>query len=353
METEMNNLNSTEESERLYAVQDIIDLKDKADQYAETLVRHLAKETSQAVRESVVFALKRIPCTRAFPLLFDLFQAQDAYLRNAAVAVFGTKEVNGVAFLTSLLDHTDREVRKLILDALFQIGSKEAVPAIRAGLHDSSVNVRITAVEYLGQLNDQESVPDILEMLAHEPVPMLITSALETILQIGNAVSVQETIKFLNPNDDIKTVDPIFLPELIRLVSRCGSLEPLLKIIEFLNGRQAYARDIVLAIEDARKSGSAVICEPGIIRRLIRIIKDPGGVESVRYAASELLLTEGYSDTQMLGELGEFLVNEPGMMNAGIRLLTKSGTEKAGALIQKILAETKDPGLSDLFEDIE
>lgn len=361
MESIQKALSSPQESERLYAVQDILDLresaylKENAYLYAATLVRHLAIESSQAVRESIVYALKRMPCSdnMVFSLLFELFQNADAYLRNAAVTIFGTKQTSGVAFLTSQLDHADREVRKLLMDALFQIGSKEAVLAIRAGLHDPSINVRITALEYLGQLNDRDSITDVLDMLQSETDPMLITSALESVLQIGDDASIQETIRFLNNNDDILKVHPVFLPELIKLISRSGTVENLLEIIAFLNGRQTYAKDIVLAIEDALKRHGDILCQPEISSRLIRAIKEIHGNEGVRYAAAELLLSEeGFSDKALLLELGQWLIKEGDMVHAGVRFLAKSGTEEGRSAIQAILTKTKDPGVRDLCEEL-
>ncbi len=383
-------LSSKEESERLYAVQDIIALKDspnsdktdgyvnEADTYAETLVRHLEHETSQAVRDSIVYALKLMPCTKAFTLLFELFQNPDAYLRNAAVTVFGTKGVDGVAFLTSLLDHADREVRKLVIDSLFQIGSKEdafrsgakeAVLAIRAGLNDPSINVRITAVEYLGQLNDTQSVEDILDMLQNEKDPMLITAALETILQIGDQTNIQDTINFLSHNAldqkdvnadvDILNVHPVFLPEFIKLAAKCGTVENIVAIVEFLHGKKTYSKDIVSAIQDMSKRDSSILYEDKIKNFIIDTIKDSEMAENVRYAAAEIVLDEYQNGEQILFfnkkmylDMGRLLIKEPLMLNAGLRFLSKSETIEGREMIDNIKAATKDVSLLALCDDL-
>ncbi|MBF0258862.1 MAG: HEAT repeat domain-containing protein [Desulfamplus sp.] len=251
------------------------------------------------------------------------------------------------------MDHSDREVRKLLMDALFQIGSTEAVLAIRAGLKDSSINVRITALEYLGQLNDLDSITDVLEMLQDETDPMLITSALETVLQIGDDASIHKTIKFLNHHGDILKVHPVFLPELIKLVSRCGTVENLLEIIAFLNGRQTYAKDIVQAIGDALKHNLEIISIPEILNRLVRVVKDSDENEGVRYSAAELLLSEeSFSDSSLLYELGEYLIKDHSMVHAGIRFLSKSGTKDSQELIKSVLATTKDHDIREQCEEL-
>ena len=355
----MEQLNSAEESERLYAVQDIMALneQEEGEKYAIALVKHLSTEKSQAVRESIVYALSRTPCSQTFSDLFQLFQSSDAYLRNAAVTIFGTQQTNGVAFLTSQLDHADREVRKLVLDALFQIGSQDAVLAIRAGLKDPAINVRITAVEYVGQLGDSDSMPDVLEMLEEEDEPMLITSALETVLQMGDDATIHQTIQLLNRNDDLIKVHPVFLPELIKLIARSGTLERLLEIIAFINGRAHYATDVVLAIEVAQKRFEDIVERPEITRRLIDAIKTSTGRDAVRHAAAELLLDTPFSGPgdslltmETMEELGRDLLNEPAMVEIAIRFLHKSGSESGRKEIETLMSETKVSSLRDLCE---
>ncbi|MBF0200801.1 MAG: HEAT repeat domain-containing protein [Desulfamplus sp.] len=346
-------LESTEESDRLYAVQDIMELNHEADKYAEVLVAHLGAETSQAVRDSMVYALKRMACTKAFPMLFDLFMSSDAYLRNAAVTIFGTKETRGVAFLTSQLDHADREVRKLVLDALFHIGTRDAVLAIRAGLHDPSINVRITAVEYIGQLGDHESMEDVFDMLENETDPMLITSALETVLQLGDDGAIARTIEFLNKNDDILKVHPVFLPELVKLTARIGSVESLMELIVLLNGRPTYAKDIVSALEEAIKRHGDIISHPGIESRLMDIVGNSSVGDGIRYAAAELILSrDPRHDLKALYELGIQLVDEPSMVHAGVRLLATTGSEAGRDRIRRIMETTRDTNLVRLCEEL-
>ncbi len=353
----MEQLGSPEESDRLYAIQDIMALEDGAKTYATSLVEYLAKENSQAVRESIVYALKMIPCDHILTTIFELFQSSDAYLRNAAVTLFGTQQIQGVAFLTSQLDHADREVRKLVLDALFQIGSQEAVLAIRAGLKDPAINVRITAVEYLGQLGDSDSIPDVLEMLAQETEPMLITSALETVLQMGDDATIHQTIQLLNKNDDIVKVHPVFLPELIKLIARSGTLERLIEIIDFVNDRTTYAKDMVMAIQVAQKRFEDIIETPDIAHGLIRMVKTKTGSDTVRYAAAELLLNHTVSESdapvlnsKMMEALGMELLADPAMAATGIRFLHQSGSEAGRKKIETLMAETKDSSLRDLCE---
>ena len=190
-----------DEGERLYAVEDIAE--GGMPESVPSLAVALKAETSQVVRDALLFALKRLDCSNAYPLIFDLFRSEDAYLRNAAVSIFGAGGDDAVAYLTSRLDEADREVRKLILDALMETGLPDAVFAIRAELHDAAPNVRITAVEYLGRLQDAESVEEMLALFRTDPEPMLRASIMEALSSIGNVSAIKEAISFLMPEGGV------------------------------------------------------------------------------------------------------------------------------------------------------
>jgi HEAT repeat protein len=151
MENLIKALNSEDEVERIYAAQDIAE--SEKPELAEFLLKRLSLEESQAVKDAIIFALGNLSCSRIYPMIFRLFRSPDAYLRNAAIGIFGSEGKNAVSFLASHLNHSDREVRKLILDALFATGVPDAARAIRKCLYDSSLNVRITAAEYLGRMD--------------------------------------------------------------------------------------------------------------------------------------------------------------------------------------------------------
>ena len=87
-------LNSKEESERLYAVEDILDFG--LIELSLELLTRLKVETSPAVKNSIVSVLQKMEHTPAYPVIFKLFPDRDAFMRNSAVSIFSAYGENVV-----------------------------------------------------------------------------------------------------------------------------------------------------------------------------------------------------------------------------------------------------------------
>lgn len=347
----INRLNSTDEAERLYAAQDIADAG-RTD-LAPVLVKRLELEESQAVREAIVCSLKAMPCPDIYQGLFELFSSLDAYLRNAAVAVFGAQRDEAVAFLSLHFGHGDREVRKLILDALFQLGTPEATVAIRRGIRDSAVNVKITAVEYLGRLEDSDTVDEMLALFREEPEPMLRTSILEALSLVGNGAATDEVLRILAPGGDFSQVDPLYVPEVIILAARTGDVEVICAIIDAVTDIVTYADNVMRAIGQAKRRYRDIICEDRIFEKAMAIAGDGQVPESIRYAAVEHILSgDGICAGDRFYSLGSRLVCEENMAFAGVRLLAAAGIPDGIQKVKTVMEETNDRELRALCEEL-
>ncbi len=344
-------LNSDDEAERLYAVEDMSEAGDT--KMAVLLVERLAKEASQAVKDSIVFALKRMDCSEAYGMLFDMFTSPEAFLRNAAMVIFGAGNGSALYYLGSRLDHSDKEVRKLMLDAIFEIGTPEARLAIRALLNDDAPNVRITAVEYLGRLNDRESLEDIISLLESDPEPMLRVTILETISKIGSNDHIKQAMEILVPGGDIKNIDPLYLPEVTRFVGRSGELEDIRKLLDNIDDIRAYSENIIEMIGETIKrfEGDAVCKE--VLDKLKAVAEDRWVREEVRIQAAEYLLNDAFSGVSpdMIYDLGERFLCD-GINYSGIKLLAGSGMSGAEERIKAFMDNTDDEDLRDLCMEL-
>ena len=103
MEELIKKLESDEEADRIYAAEDLADLG--APETGVPLVHRLVNEDSVAVKNALVAALQQVDICQVFDQIFEMFLSSDAFLRNAAVTIFGKGGDDAVAFLTSLLDH--------------------------------------------------------------------------------------------------------------------------------------------------------------------------------------------------------------------------------------------------------
>ncbi|OQX27260.1 MAG: hypothetical protein BWK80_06150 [Desulfobacteraceae bacterium IS3] len=271
MEDLIKALNSDDEVERIYAAQDIAESKNP--ELTEFLLKRLSAEESQAVKDAIIFALGNLSCFENYPMIFRLFRSPDAYLRNAAIGIFASEGKKAVEFLSSHLNHSDREVRKLILDALFATGDPDAARAIRQSLHDSSLNVRITAAEYLGRMADEESADELLAILQKETEPMLITAVLESLSVTEDQEIIRKLFSFFAPERDFSRTDKLYMPQLIYLWAKTGDSELLFKMIDALKPFEIYEEDIVHALEQAEERFTG-ICKEAHISELIKKIME-------------------------------------------------------------------------------
>jgi len=244
-------LSKGDESERIYAVYDMADTKEPA--AASRLASHLLVERSQAVREAIVSSLMNIDCSMVYDILFGMFLLPDAYLRNAAVTIFGSNDEDAVAYLSAKLDHADKEARKLILDAMMEIGSPESVFAIRAALHDDCENVRITAVEYLGMLGDKGSIDEMMDLYGRDEEPMLRVAIMETLLLIENASAIRKIIRHCLSEVTDSDAAGLYLPQMLRMAARAGDIEDLESIIHSIEDLGVYMGDVINVLEEAKR----------------------------------------------------------------------------------------------------
>ncbi|WP_022849675.1 HEAT repeat domain-containing protein [Limisalsivibrio acetivorans] len=220
-----------DETERLYAVEDVISFK--AEQLVPDIIDMNLREDSRMVRELIVEGLKLMDISDHYAKVAEYFESSDAFIRNCAIEIFGSKGESAVPFLTSIMDHSDKEVRKLILDCLVATSSKYSIPALRAALNDKAPNVQITAVEYLGKIEDKESLRDIVELFASTNEPMLRISCIETFVFLGGAETVDRVIDILGG----RSVDGFYKPSVFRLVAEKGAEKHLDFLLSFLNNK--------------------------------------------------------------------------------------------------------------------
>ncbi|MFW8601005.1 HEAT repeat domain-containing protein [Desulfobacterota bacterium M19] len=354
MEDLLKALQSMDEAERLYAVEDIAELG--TSEAAIPLIYQLAREQSETVKNAVVFALTHLDCKQVYEQLFEFFTSTDAFLRNAAVTIFGAGGEEAVAYLTSKLDYQDREVRKLVLDALFEIGSPETLLVIRAGLYDESPNVQITAVEYLGRLNDDEAVPDMISILSETDEPMLKAAILETLSMVGKAENIQDVLDVMMPAGDIMGVDSFYLAPLTDLTARVGSIEHIIKMLGAVENIELYGAEVVNIIDTVCKRMGDIFDHEEILAKAREIIVCPEVASYIRYDAVKCIVHRETSSVpgSEYQAIAKALLDEnnPEMLLPAVRLLARSGTDKDMEKIRELAEDTEDNDLLELCEEM-
>ena len=347
-------LKSEDETDRLYAAHDIAKTQDA--KAALPLLLCLEKESSQVVKDAIVSTLKLIPCTSVYDKLFDLFSSPEAFLRNQMVTIFGCEGNDAVPYLTSKLDHTNQEVRKLILDALFKIGSSDALLAIRAYIHDKSQNVKITAVEYLGELDDKESVPELISLFKSDSEAMLRSSILDTLSLIGDAQAIKTVVDLIRSGGVISAAEmPVYLPHLIDLVCKSGDQDDVIVILKTVGSDVLFADDLIAGMLLALRRHSTILLDRKICDILLQLLIRDEVRDDVRLMIAEILGNKMHPNVLTSQELyvnGKELLRNPALIIGGLNLLMVCGSEEAYSCIREELYKTNNIELKSLYEDL-
>ena len=180
-------LNSSEQAERIYAAEDIGYLNDSDG--VGLLLRRLDRETSRPVRDAIFQALIRMDGEAAVEGVIPLLGNDDCHIRNQAVDLFRKKGEQAIPCLTAAMRAGDKDVRKLVLDVLSGLCVRDTEAIYVAALSDPELNVVITAVENLGRLRAADFRCRIENLLRPEAHPMLIASCIEALVGIGQEAS--------------------------------------------------------------------------------------------------------------------------------------------------------------------
>ncbi len=235
------NLEHEDKAVRMFAAEDLGFLNDPA--AIPVLIKHFVSEKATSVREAIGCALKRIDEPRIVELTLDLLKSEDAYVRNFVVELFCEKGEQHAEYLLDVLNReNDQDVRKFIVDAAAEFTNSAAVPFIHLGIEDPDVNVRIAAVEYVGQKELTPLLPDIETVLLNANEPMLIAACLEALTCIGN----WETLLLLQrkfPN--LHEVEPVYLVPLLSIYGKHATPEHLEALERLLEAASAFRSEIL------------------------------------------------------------------------------------------------------------
>ena len=126
----------------------------------------------------------------ALPLLVHCLRESDAPLREAAAQAVGQMGPDAIPYLTSMLTHPDKYVRRNAVWALGKLGplGKVAVPALCAALKDGDPRTASGAAQALGAMGPDaaEAVPALTEAMRGTNI-VLCRLASKALSQVGRA----------------------------------------------------------------------------------------------------------------------------------------------------------------------
>lgn len=204
-----------DESDRAFAAEDA-GYDDHAEDI-EPLVARMRAEPSRFVREAIVTALGRMTHGAACDAVLPLLESDDAFLRSAAVTVLQSHPDDAGRTLSRAWAGADQDVRKFLLDAASALRGDDVEAVLLRGLDDPDVNVRIAAVEHLGERAHPSLKVRFEALVRDAEEPMLISTALTALEAVGDASSWDVVAhRYADP-----TGFPSFLaPQLLRLTAK-------------------------------------------------------------------------------------------------------------------------------------
>lgn len=313
------------------------------------LASFMEREKSRAVKDRIMLTLERLLPLSGYrdAEVEQMMRSPDPQTRNGVVEIIKRSEIPIIRFLEKLSEDEDKDVRKFVIDALSREDSPQARIIIRRRLHDADINIRYTAVEYLGNFKDEDSAEEIETLLLESSHMMLTCSALEALARIRCSPRSEEIKKrFMNLEND----------PMINF--------PLLKYLGSFGGPEALAYIEELIVRYPLIFGKEIIDATGAITRNIGITRiSPqlqAGIESLiettanpvdKYAAVKLLAAVGRHETgSQLLLARRMLESEDEMIQlSAVELLAEIGEKEDIARLEQLADAT---GSDELLETI-
>lgn len=121
-----------------------------------------------------------------FDEMFKMLKSDNAYLRNMAIKFLQEFGIEAKPFLEKLMNDEDKDIRIFAINILGDVRYEDSVEMLRYFiLKEKDVNAMMTAVDYLGEIGSEEDIP-LLEAIkadyADEPyVQFAIDTAIDRI----------------------------------------------------------------------------------------------------------------------------------------------------------------------------
>lgn len=172
-------LNSEDASRRRLAVEELAAADERA---IFPLIRALRDE-NPGVQDASIRSLISIGGDVTAYMVCPLLRDESPFIRNSAIVILRSLGQVSIPFLYSLLKDRDEDVRKFAVDILGDIRDGVSLEIILPLFKDLNPNVRASAAKTAGRLGYSEAVPYLIEALKDEE--WVAFSAIEALGEIG------------------------------------------------------------------------------------------------------------------------------------------------------------------------
>lgn len=111
-----------------------------------------------------------------FEEMFHMLKSDNAYLRNMAITFVQEFGIEAKSFIEKLMRSDDKDIRIFAINILGDVKYDKSVDMLRYFLaQEDDINAMMTAVDYIGEIGSEEDIP-LLETLkvAHKDDPYVL-----------------------------------------------------------------------------------------------------------------------------------------------------------------------------------
>lgn len=159
--------NSLSVDERIEALEYILDHKEMY--YVLKMLSRLFTNNSTNVHPLIDYAFANFQIRpkreEDYNEIFLMLKSEDAYLRNMAISFLQNSGEDSIEFVEKLLDNKDKDIRIFAINILGDVKYAKSVDILRYFLaQEDDINAMMTAVDYIGEIGTKEDIP-LLETL--------------------------------------------------------------------------------------------------------------------------------------------------------------------------------------------
>jgi len=104
-----------------------------------------------------------------FNKLFEMLKSKNAYLRNSVITFLQEYGKEVIPFITILMNDADRDIRIFAINILGNVKFEDSIEMLRAFIaKEKDINALMTAVDYLGEVGDEKRDTPLLNALKQE-----------------------------------------------------------------------------------------------------------------------------------------------------------------------------------------
>ncbi len=310
----------------------------------DTLIGLCETENERAIKEKILSIISNSLSEVKFENLEKMLQSNDPFVRNGAVEILKNRGREFYPYIEKLSKHSDKDIRKFAIDTLANDSSEEAQTILGEALNDSEINIRITAIEYIGNIGSKKHAKKIEEMLLTEENILLKCTALEALAKIGTSPRRKEIIeKFANDSN------PMLIFSFLKYISTFGGEEEILLIDKLIERDESlFNREYIDAIEKIQERAGIQKLPDSIIKRLETIAQKTSN-SPLKYEITKLLNTVKGED---LSEVRKKLKSEDEMeVLSAIEILRDSGDENDIELLEELAEDTESDEILEAIGD--